>query len=599
MFVSAKGKSLGIAGLLLAASALSGRADAGVVVAKPAPHGSGSFFAPEFSTSLSRAGSFTLVGALQEHVPVAGEATPTVPSIKQGAVYLMRGTNTSPERVYQFPGVAHFDLQAGSQVAISNRFLAFGTGGTSTSGQSSPFANSVFIARQVNGSWAQCPVVSSQPNCNGAVRENGQNLSRALTRIPLTYPAHFKSINLALSDDYLAIGYRNESVVEVYRYDAPSDRWVLELSLDEPNERFTGAALALDGDRLAVSSPWSDGSSVGAELGSVRIFKRNASNGTWAAAALTAGHFSSGAFGKTLAFSGNNLAVTSGASHYATPVPAQHLSFFRVAADGTLSARQSIQTAKPLVHLAFSGDALAATVYDSDEGLSLYKRDASSGVWAYETGLMRDFYKSANNGAVGYGGIDPIGFVGDDLSLGWRAFASLKGGVVHEKASLLDACRDPLNVVQNCSFDSVTNTALEGYQSSTGWQLLSWNGGAAWADYSGRQLRINVQQPGSDMWHVQARTTVKLAQAGNYRLTFRAKADAARSFVVNLGRNGNADNGWTSYGRVTAAAGPQWVIYSFDLPSVPQDQAAYLDFNVGNSGTAAVTLDSVKLVRLP
>lgn len=224
--VVSKRKNVGFAGLLaVSTSLLAGSANAGVVVGKPAPHGTGTFFAPEFSTSLARAGQFTLVGALQEHVTIPGEATPTFPSIKQGAVYLMRGTNTSAERVYQFPGVAQFDLQAGSQVAISNRFLAFGTGGTNPAGVNSPFANAVFIARQVNGAWAECPVVGGQRNCNGAVRENGQTVSRALTRIPLTYPAHFKSINLALSDDYLAIGYRKESVVELYRYDAPSDRW--------------------------------------------------------------------------------------------------------------------------------------------------------------------------------------------------------------------------------------------------------------------------------------------------------------------------------------------------------------------------------------
>lgn len=596
MVVSQKRKSLGFAGLLaVTTSVFAGSASAGVVVAKPAPHGTGTFFAPEFSTALARAGQFTLVGALQEHVTVPGEAAPTFPSIKQGAVYLMRGTNPTPERLYQFPGVAQFDLQAGSQVAISNRFLAFGTGGSNPAGVDSPFANSVFVARQVNGSWAQCPVVSGQRNCNGAVRENGQSISRALTRIPLTYPAHFKSINLALSDDYLAIGYRQESVVELYRYDAPTDRWVRELTLDETNDRFTGASLAIDGDRLAVGSPWSDGATAGAELGSVRVFKRNGSNGTWSATSYTTGHFSSGAFGKSLAFSGSNLAVTSGISGATA-----HLSFFRVAADGALSARQSLQTPNPVVHVALSGDTLAGTVYGGgDEGLSLYKRDATSGLWSYETGLIRDFYKAANSNVVGYGGIDPIGFVGDELSLGWRAYSGLLGGVIHEKASLLDACRDPRNVVQNCSFDSVTSAALDGYQSSTGWQLLSWNGGSAWADYNGRQMRINVQQPGSDMWHVQARTTVKLAQSGNYRLSFRAKADAMRNLVVNLGRNGSADNNWASYGRVTAAAGPQWVIYSFDLPNVPQDSAAYLDFNVGNAGAVAVTLDSVKLIRLP
>ncbi|MFZ5891198.1 MAG: carbohydrate binding domain-containing protein [Myxococcota bacterium] len=592
-------RGLGIAGLVAACAGLSAaRASAGVVVAKPTPHGTGNFFAPEFSTTLARAGSFSLVGALQEHVTISGEPTPTYPSIKQGAVYLMRGTNTTPERLYQFPGVAQFDLMAGSQVAISNRFLAFGTGGTNPSGTNSPHANSVFIARNVNGVWAECPLVNAQRNCNDAVRENGQSTNRPLTRIPLTYPGHFKDINIALSDNFLAIGYRRESVLEIYRYDSASDKWVRELSLDEPNDRATGSALAIEGDRIAVSSPFVGGSTPGSEPGYVRIFRRNSSNATWNAAAITYGTFSSGAFGRSLAMSSGNLAVTSGPTSAVDGSSPSHLSFYRVASDGTISARQSLLTPKPHVHLALHGDTLASTLSEGDQGLAIYKRNPTTGIWAYETGLIRDFYKSANNNVLGYAGIDPISLVGDDLVLGWRAYSNLIGGIVHEKVSLLDSCRDPLNVVKNCSFDTVTNTALNGYQSGNGWQLLNWNGGSAWADYNNRQLRINVQQPGSDMWHVQARTTVNLAQAGRYQLSFRAKADAVRSFVVNLGRDGNRDNNWASYGRVTASAGPEWVIYSFEFANVPQDSAAFLDFNVGNAGTAAITLDSVKLVRL-
>ena len=591
-----KRKIVGLMGLLAAASLelFAGHVAAGVVVPKPTPHGQGTFFAPEYATTLARAGVFTLAGTLQEHVVVSGEPTPTFPSILQGAVYLMRGTNTTPERLYQFPGVAQFAIRAGSQVAISNRFLAFGTGGDTATGANSPYANSIFIVRNLNGSWGECPLVDGQRNCNGAVRENGQTINKPLTRIPLTYPGHFKDINIALSDDYLAIGYRKQSVVEVYRYNAANDKWLREHSLDEPDERATGAALAIDGDRIAISSPWPEGP----ELGSVRILKRNAGNSTWAWASSYYGHFSSGQFGKTLAMSAGNLAITSGAVSSADPPPAQHLTFLRVGADGSLSDRQTVSTRYPLVHLALSGNTLASTASGGDEGLVIYKRDAS-GLWGYETGLVRDFYKSANGNIVGYGGIDPIGLSGDDLSLGWRAFSNLIGGVVHEKVSLIDSCRDPLNVVRNCSFDSVTNTALDGWQQGGQWQLLNWNGGSSWADFNNRQLRINVQNPGSDMWHVQARTTVALAQSGTYRLTFRAKADAVRSFVVNLGRNGSSDNRWTSYGRVSAAAGPDWVIYSFDLPNIPQDPAAYLDFNVGNQGAVAVTIDSVKLRLAP
>lgn len=597
MIIRKKSWVLGVAGVLASIGLASTSASAGVVNLKPTPHGNAAF--PEFGTTLARAGTFSLVGALQEHVKIAGEPEPTFPSTMQGAVYLFRGTNSAPERVYQFPGVAQHALNAGAQVAISNRFLAFAT--RSPFGTQSPYANSVFIARNTNGVWAECPTVNGQRNCNGAVRQNGERVSRALTRIPLTHAASdsFRDVVIAISDDYLAIGYHKHSLLEVYRYDATSDSWVRDLTLQEPSERFTGAAVAIEGDKIVVGSPWTDQRDVvGRELGNVRVFRRNASTGTWNATGGAYGFFSSGGFGKGLAISGANLVVRSGGP---TPLgggaPAEHLAFYRVGSDGSLSAPQSFQVATPHVFFSLSGDTFASTVGEQHEGLSVYKRDPASGRWRYETGLMRDFYQTVNSSGFGYGGNDPIALVGDDLVLGWRGFSNLLGGVIHEKVSLLDACRDPRNVVRNCSFDTVTNTSLSATQSGNGWQLLNHQGAAAWADYTGRQLRINVQNPGSDMWHVQARTTVNLAQSGTYTLTFRAKADNFRSFVVNLGRNGASDNRWTSYGRITATAGPEWVTYVFDLPNIPQDSGAFLDFNVGNAGTAAVTFDSVKLVR--
>lgn len=596
MLISSKSKRLGLAGALVG-GLISASAWAGVVNVKPAPHGNPDY--PEMATTLARAGTFTLAGSLQEHVRISGEPEPTWPSTMQGAVYLFRGTSATPERVYQFPGVDQHALNTGAQVAISNRFLAFTT--RKPVGPSSRHANSVFIARNTNGVWAECPTVNGQRNCNDAVRENGQRTSHALTRIPLTHAAQnsFRDVTIALSDDYLAIGYHLHSLVELYRYDATSDSWVRELTLPEPSERFTGAAIAIEGDKLAVGSPWTDQSSVvGQERGTVRIFRRNATTRTWNAAGSAYGYFSSGGFGKGLALSGGNLVVRSGG---VTPLggsaPAEHITFYRVASDGSISAQQSFQVARPHVFFSISGDTFVSTVASGDEGLALYKRDPASGRWHYETGLIRDFYRSVNGSGDGYGGIDPVAIVGDDLSLGWRAYSKLLGGVVHEKASLIDSCRDPRNVVQNCSFDTVTNTSLNASPSGSGWQLLSYNGASAWADYNGRQLRINIHNAGFDMWHIQARTTVNLAQSGRYTLTFRAKADSYRQFVVNLGRNGSRDNQWTSYGRVTATASPDWVTYSFELNNVPQDPAAFLDLNVGNAGTAAVTFDSVKLVR--
>ena len=99
------------------------------------------------------------------------------------------------------------------------------------------------------------------------------------------------------------------------------------------------------------------------------------------------------------------------------------------------------------------------------------------------------------------------------------------------------------------------------------------------------------------MWHVQARTPVNLSQAVQYKLTFRAKADANRGFVVNIGHNGNQDNNWQSHARVYPYATTEWTDYSYEV-QVPMDANAFLDFNVGNAGTSAVTIDSVSLKAL-
>src|SRR5687768_13561559 len=79
MSVSRKIKSRSLAGVLAGCVGLiAAQASAGVVVGKPTPHGNTAF--PEAGTTMARAGTLTLVGALQEHVKISGEAEPTFPS---------------------------------------------------------------------------------------------------------------------------------------------------------------------------------------------------------------------------------------------------------------------------------------------------------------------------------------------------------------------------------------------------------------------------------------------------------------------------------------------------------------------------------------
>jgi hypothetical protein len=282
------------------------------------------------------------------------------------------------------------------------------------------------------------------------------------------------------------------------------------------------------------------------------------------------------------------------------------LAFYRINSAERLTGEYYLEpVAQPINHLSLSGDTLAVSGGDPDLTTTIYSRNTASSTleWKKTAGLKGEFYANRNAVGFGYPGDDQLALVGDDLSLGWRAYSNdstkpLLGAVLHEKVSLLDSCREPANLVANCSFDNVNNTTLSGNASGANWTLLNHQGAWSTASYTGRQLRVSIYNAGYDMWHVQARTPVNLSQAVDYVLTFRAKADSNRSFVVNIGHNGNQDNNWQSYGRVDVNATTEWTEYSYEFRGLPMDANSLLDFNLGNAGTSAVTIDSVKLKAL-
>jgi len=570
-------------------------AHAGIIVPKPSPHESQN---PEMARTLARVGTYTLVGAQLETRIIASDAVGSLPSQQQGTVYLFNGTSATPERVYQFPGFTHTMDFAGWSVAMSSQWAAFAT---------IPYNNTtqayIYIAGKTNGVWATCPTLDSVTNnCNTSFRDNLSSVSKPLTRIAFGVHQPFTGDDLdlnrfamAISDKYLVLADSKKSIVQFYRYDAISKNWLKEFDLDDEDYKTFGKAVAISGERIAVSSTWKGNPAV--SNGVVRIYQRNASTGTWSWTSQADGTFSSGEFGKQLKLDGDNLVVTSGTSS-----GAKHLAFYRLDGNGNLTTAPYLLPIQDFISsLSLYGDTLAASGGGSDLALTIYTRNTASSTleWKRTTGLSGDFYANRNASGLGYPVGDEVGLVGDDLSLGWRAFHATTatlfyGAVLHEKVSLLDPCRDPKNLVTNCSFDNVNNTTLNNSASSTNWTLLNNQGGSGSASYTNRELRISINNPGSDIWHVQARTPVNLSQAVRYKLSFRAKADSNRGFVVNIGHNGNQDNNWQSYARVTPYATTNWTDFSYEV-QVPMDANAFLDFNVGNAGTSAVTIDSVSL----
>lgn len=576
-----KGKSIFTAiALNTALLALSSVATAGTVILKP---GAQNTFAPEFGSALARSGSYTAVGAAQETIAIPGEAIFGGGTIAaQGAVRLFNGTNAVAERTYQFPGNNHFFKRTGAKVAISDKWLAFAA---MDHDPRFAYPTAIYIVGKTNNQWLECPTVNTVIDCSSLVGDNGVLPAQPIVRIPFSQRLEIKDISVAISDDYLVIGDNKNSKVTIYRHDASLNRWVEEMAVTDLIERRVGSSVAIDGDKVAVSAPYFKDSTdtvPGLENGSVRIYKRN-TNGTWYVSGSAYGYFTDGNFGRVLDMHSGNLVVSSGRYN-----SQQHLTFFRVDSSGSLSSPYYITSPTPNDRVAVHGDTAIITTQTVAKSIAIYKRNTANNTWNEVSALDGDLYKNTNSTGLGFPGIDDIDIVGDDLSLGWRAYNNLVGGFIHEKASLIDTCKSPLNLVANCAFDNT---------SGTGWQFLNHMGASAAVNYTGSQLNAVIYYGSSVHWHIQARTAVNLATSGTYKLRFRAKADNYRSLTVNLGHNGNQDNNWVSYGQTTFTPGPEWNEFTFEFNGVPADANAFLDFNLGNAGTTGVSIDGVKLTK--
>lgn len=554
---------------------------AGTVVPKPGVAGVQS---SEFGSTVARFGDYTAVGAMMETVVIPGEPIfGDNPVGGQGVVYLFKGASSNPERRYQFAGNDHFFKRAGAKVAISNKWLAFAaTEDTSSDGKSK-----VYIVGKTNNQWPQCPTVNGALDCTSLVKANGAAGNQPILSIDFPGYVHLERFALAISDDYLAMGNQRTSELFFYRYDATQQQWVQEYNLQDLPFYNLGAGLAIEGDKIAVSGD--------AELnggGFVHIYKRSAS-GVWNISETTSqrlytpGDYAS--FGRTLVMHEGNLVVGSGLDYNSDGSDPEHsLSFYRVNNYGYLEYLHSVHLSAPHRHLALYGDTAVVTAQGIAEKLIVYKRDAASNTWMQTAALNGNLYFSPNTG-LAYPSSDPIDLFGDNLVLGWRAHNRNNGAIIHERISQIDYCKSTQNLVANCSFDG---------NSGAGWQFLNHMGASAWASYNGGEMTVTTHYGGTIHWHIQARTPVNLSAGGTYELGFRARADSYRDITVNIGHNGNQDNNWVSYGQTTFRPGPQWEEYTYEFNGVPSDADSFLDFNLGNAGTARVTIDGISLRSL-
>lgn len=563
-----------VKGLALhAAFLLSPALMAGTVVVKSGDYVGNS----EFGSAVARLGNYTVVGAFQETVAIPNEPILGGGIGGQGVVYLFNGTSSTPERRYQFAGNKNFFKRAGAKVALSSKWLAFGA--SEAAGSGSDKNSAIYVVGKVNSQWPQCPTVSGVLDCDGMVKANGSAGSAPIVKIEFPGYVHSSDITLAISDDYLVMGNQVTSQLFIYRYDAVQARWILELEIpaDDSGKRL-GTSVALEGDRVAVSAP-----DLAQTDGIVYLYKRNAS-GVWNITGAASGNVFGPRFGHKLDMHGGNLLIASGDAN------GDHgITVFRVKTDGAMLAQTSFSVGHNIQQIAVYGDTAVYTLSESDQVLTVIKRNPTTNEWRTTTSLNRQLYLNPQNGNLTYPGSDSLDLFGDNLVLGWRAYNNNGGAVIQEKVSELDPCKSSRNLVANCSFDN---------NSANGWQFLTHQGASAWVNYNNGQLNANINNAGTVHWHIQARTAVKLNTLGTYQVQFRAKSTTFRDITVNLGHNGNADNNWVSYGQQGFRLNPDWTHYQFEFYGVPADLNAFLDFNLGNAGTAGVTLDGISLTPL-
>ncbi len=252
--------------------------------------------------------------------------------------------------------------------------------------------------------------------------------------------------------------------------------------------------------------------------------------------------------------------------------------------NGNLSFHQMVPTAVPPVSVAlFNDTAVAGFEFAATTAIS-YKLNSSVNQWQEFERIPRSIVPADPRGNSFF--TRTVDIHSGIIALGWDNWSTANlerpGAIVLKNA--IPTCKSASNLVPNCTFDIPT---------ATNWSLTAYNGANAWVSYNGNQMLTNINNAGSEFWHVQARTAVNLT-AGTYTLRFNAKAASPRSIQVNLGHYGGS---WQSYAQRTVNLTNTMQTFTLTLPNIPTDINSVLDFNLGKTGTSAVTLDEVSLVK--
>jgi uncharacterized repeat protein (TIGR02543 family) len=151
------------------------------------------------------------------------------------------------------------------------------------------------------------------------------------------------------------------------------------------------------------------------------------------------------------------------------------------------------------------------------------------------------------------------------------------------------------NLVKSGNFPSNSVSADDGYDWKLG-QGEHWGNSQASVSVSNGSVTVNISTTGEELYQPQlVQYGIDLVQGMKYRLTFEAKADAAKSIDVGLQQSSSP---WATYYeetfQLTTTSKEYAMEFTMDSTS---DAGSQLAFNLGSS-TTNVTISNVKLVYL-
>lgn len=152
---------------------------------------------------------------------------------------------------------------------------------------------------------------------------------------------------------------------------------------------------------------------------------------------------------------------------------------------------------------------------------------------------------------------------------------------------------DPMPVIRK----EIIKTGFDSGSSTEGWHLYNKAGASSAGNVSNGEYTINIQNGGTEGWHVQlALNNILLENGKEYEIQIRAKANQNHPISIYAGMNYDPWSSYSGYSGFTVTPDYSLFTASFQMQSNTDTQAR-LVIDMGNS-TGAVSFDEIGLYEV-